>query len=52
MELSVDESTPLNFIFDTGAGGTTINANTAASLGIVGDKTVSREGATGMVEIV
>jgi hypothetical protein len=52
MELSVDESVPLNFIFDTGAGGTVINASTAASLGIVGDETVSREGATGMAEIV
>jgi len=51
-ELSVDESTPLNFIFDTGAGGTMINANTAASLGIVGDEIVSREGATGMTTIV
>jgi|GEM_PF-790778 len=51
-EISVDESTPLNFIFDTGAGGTVINASTAASLGIVGDETVSREGATGMAEIV
>jgi len=51
-EISVDESVPLNFIFDTGAGGTVINTSTAASLGIVGDKTVSREGATGMAEIV
>ena len=51
-ELSVDESTPLNFIFDTGAGGTIINASTAANLDIVGDETVSREGATGMAEIV
>jgi hypothetical protein len=51
-EISIDESTPLNFIFDTGAGGTMIHANTAASLGIVGDETVSREGATGMATIV
>jgi len=51
-EISVDESVPLNFIFDTGAGGTVINTSTAASLGIVGDETVSREGATGMAEIV
>ena len=51
-ELSVDESVPLNFIFDTGAGGTIINESTAASLGIVGDETVSRQGATGMAEIV
>jgi hypothetical protein len=51
-ELSVDESTPLNFIFDTGAGGTIINESTAASLGIVGDETVSRQGGTGMAEIV
>jgi len=50
--ISVDESTPLNFIFDTGAGGTIINESTAASLGIVGDETVSRQGATGMAEIV
>jgi hypothetical protein len=52
MELSVDESTPLNFIFDTGAGGTVINARTADRLDIVGDETVPREGATGMAEIV
>jgi predicted aspartyl protease len=52
VELSVDESTPLNFIFDTGAGGTIISARTAASLGIVGDETVSREGATGIAEII
>jgi hypothetical protein len=52
MELSIDESTPLNFIFDTGAGGTIINESTAASLGIVGDETVSRQGGTGMAEIV
>jgi hypothetical protein len=51
-ELSVDESTPLEFIFDTGAGGTMINANTAASLGIVGDEVVSQEGATGTTTIV
>ena len=36
-ELSVDESAPLNFIFDTGAGGTIINASTAANLDIVSD---------------
>jgi hypothetical protein len=52
MELSIDESVPLKFIFDTGAGGTIISASTADSLGIVGDETVSREGATGMAEIV
>ncbi len=51
MEVSVDESTPLNFIFDTGAGGTIINANTAAGLGIVGDETVSRQGGTGMAPV-
>jgi len=51
-EISVDESVPLNFIFDTGAGGTVINARTADRLDIVGDETVSREGATGMAEIM
>jgi len=50
-ELSIDESTPLNFIFDTGAGGTIINESTAASLGIVGEETVSRQGGTGMAEV-
>jgi len=39
-------------IFDTGAGGTIISAGTAAKLGIVGNETVSRQGATGMAEIV
>jgi predicted aspartyl protease len=52
MELSVDDSIPLNFIFDTGAGGTIINECTADSLGIVGGEAVPREGATGMAEIV
>lgn len=51
-QLSVDESTPLDFIFDTGAGGTIINADTAAGLGIVGDETVSQEGGTGTATIV
>jgi len=51
-ELSVDDSTPLNFIFDTGAGGTIVSVRTAARLGIVGDETVSREGATGMATTV
>lgn len=51
-ELSVDESTTLNFIFDTGAGGTVINADTAAGLGIVGDEIVSQQGATGNATII
>ncbi len=50
-ELSVDESVPLKFIFDTGAGGTIINDSTAASLGIVGDETVSQQGGTGMAAV-
>jgi len=50
-QLSVDESAPLKFIFDTGAGGTIINADTAAGLGIVGDETVSQEGGTGMASV-
>jgi len=52
MEISIDESTPLNFIFDTGAGGTIINAKTAVELGIIGNEAVSREAGTGMAEIV
>jgi hypothetical protein len=52
VEIYVDGSAPLDFVFDAGAGGTLINAKTAARLGIVGDKTVSREGGGGMVEIV
>jgi len=52
LEFSVDGSTPLGFIFDTAAGGTIISASTAAILGIVGDETVSREGATGTAPII
>jgi len=51
-ELTVDDSVPLSFIFDTAAGGAVINAKTAAKLGIVGDEIVSREGATGRAQIV
>lgn len=51
-ELALDDSAPLSFIFDTAAGGTVINAKTAAKLGIVGDEIVSREGATGTAQIV
>ena len=51
LELSVDGSTPLGFIFDTTAGRTIISASTATILGIVGDETVSREGATGTAPI-
>lgn len=51
-ELSIDSSTPLGFIFDTAAGGTIISASTADLLGIVGDETVSREGATGTAPII
>lgn len=52
VELSIDGSTPLSFIFDTAAGGTIISAITADLLGIVGDETVSREGATGTAPII
>ena len=52
MELSIDESGPLTFIFDTGAGGTIINENTAVKLGIVGNETVSRTGGTGSATVV
>lgn len=51
VELTVDGSVPLSFIFDTAAGGTVISAKTAAKLGIVGDEIVSREGATGKAQI-
>ena len=52
MELSIDESSPLTFIFDTGAGGTVITENTAIQLDIAGDETVSRTGGTGMAEVM
>jgi hypothetical protein len=52
MELSIDESGPLTFIFDTGAGGTIINESTAVKLGIVGNETVSRTGGTGNAPVV
>ena len=52
MELTVDDSDPLLFVFDTGAGGTIISARTAEGLGITGKKTVSRQGAAGDAPIV
>jgi len=35
MEISVDDSTPLSFIFDTAAGGTIVSARTTARLGFL-----------------
>ena len=52
VELAVDGSDPLAFIFDTGAGGTVISARTAERLGITGEETVSRQGAAGDAPIV
>jgi hypothetical protein len=52
VELAVDGSDPLAFIFDTGAGGTVISARTADRLGIIGEETVSRQGAAGDAPIV
>jgi hypothetical protein len=51
-ELTVDDSVPLSFIFDTAAGGAIISAKTAAQLGVVGDEVVSRDGATGKAQVV
>jgi hypothetical protein len=47
VELVVDGSDPLAFIFDTGAGGTVISARTADRLGIIAKETVSRQDAAG-----
>ena len=52
VELAVDGSDPLAFIFDTGAGGTAISARTADRLGIIGEETVSRQGAAGDAPIM
>jgi len=51
IELSVDNSDPLAFIFDTGAGGTIINSKTANIIGISGGEYVQRKGATGEAQI-
>ncbi len=52
VELAVDGSDPLVFIFDTGAGGTVISARTAERLGITGEEAVSRQGAAGDAPVV
>lgn len=52
VELSVDGSDPLDFIFDSASGGTVISARTADGLGIVGEETVSRQGAAGDATIL
>lgn len=52
VELTIDGSDTLDFIFDTGAGGTIISARTAERLGITGEETVSRQGAAGDAPIV
>jgi len=52
VELSIDGSEGLDFIFDTGAGGTVISTRAAERLGITGDETVSRQGAAGDAPIV
>jgi hypothetical protein len=51
-ELTIDGSDTLDFIFDTGAGGTIISARTAERLGISGNEVVSRQGAAGDAPIV
>lgn len=52
IELTVDDSEPLAFIFDTAAGGTIISARASDRLGIIGEETVSRQGAAGDAPIV
>jgi hypothetical protein len=52
VELVVDGSDPLTFIFDTAADITAISARTADRLGIIGDETVSGQGAGGDAPIV
>ncbi|HEY69849.1 MAG TPA: PDZ domain-containing protein [Anaerolineae bacterium] len=52
VELTIDGSDALDFIFDTGAGGTILSARTAERLDITGDETVSRQGAAGDAPVV
>ncbi len=52
VELTIDGSDALDFIFDTGAGGTIISAKTAERLGITGDETALRQGAAGDAPVV
>ena len=50
IQLQVNDSETLDFIFDTGAGSTVINSATAEALGLVGSNTVVTRGASGTVE--
>jgi hypothetical protein len=52
VEVVVDGSDPLAFIFDTAAGGTILNERTADRLGVIGGEAVFREGATGSAEVM
>jgi hypothetical protein len=53
-EVVVDDSPPLDFIFDTGSSGTVLNARAARELGIVGTDSVTIPGgaATGAADLV
>ncbi len=49
IQLKIEESESLEFVFDTGAGGTVINTTTAEKLGLIASKTSENTGASGKV---
>ena len=50
IQLSINHSRQLDFVFDTGAGGTVINAETAVELNYASSKTTSVTGASGKTQ--
>ncbi|MEM6707405.1 MAG: aspartyl protease family protein [Pseudomonadota bacterium] len=51
IRVSIAESKPLDFIFDTGAGTTVINSGTIQRLGLTPGRSVSASGAAGTIEV-
>ncbi len=51
IQVKVNDSNNLNFVFDTGAGATSINSTTAEKLKLTGSKTTTSKGASGDVEL-
>lgn len=49
INLSIQGSEELKFVFDTGAGGTVINSSTTKRLNLVSDRTTENSGASGTV---
>ncbi|GAA4276889.1 aspartyl protease family protein [Aquimarina mytili] len=51
IKVKVNDSDNLHFVFDTGAGVTSINSTTAKRLELIGSKTTTSKGASGKIEL-